>query len=97
MNTSIKRFISCVAAVACLCVNASAQTKITSSNYSNFGILDEDYSQYIGYYAITSSADLKGFANLVNGGSNTINGVVTTNINVAVADFTPFGTSTYPF
>ena len=97
MNTSIKKFISCVAAVACLCVNASAQTKITSSNYSNFGILDEDYSQYIGYYAITSSADLKGFANLVNGGSNTINGVMTTNINVAVADFTPIGTSTYPF
>ncbi|MBO4778579.1 MAG: InlB B-repeat-containing protein, partial [Bacteroidales bacterium] len=97
MNTSIKKIISCVAAIACLCVNASAQTKITSSNYSNFGILDEDYSQYIGYYAITSSADLKGFANLVNGGSNTINGVVTTNINVAVADFTPIGTSTYPF
>ena len=63
MNSSIKKIISCVAAIACLCVNASAITKITSSNYSDFGIAAEDYSQSVGYYAITSSTDLKDFAN----------------------------------
>ena len=97
MNRFIKKIISCVAAVACLCVNASAQTVITSSNYESLGLSSSNYADYLGWYAITSSTDLKAFATKVNGGTNNINGVVTETITIAVADFTPIGTSTYPF
>ena len=42
-------------------------TIITSSNYQQFGLTDENWSEYDGYYGIRNAKELYGFANLVNG------------------------------
>ncbi|MBR5434467.1 MAG: InlB B-repeat-containing protein, partial [Bacteroidales bacterium] len=97
MKNTFTKILVTIAACAISCVQSFAITKITASNYSDFYIDANSYTQYIGYYAITSSADLKAFANLVNGGTNNINGVVTQTFTIDVADFTPIGTSSYPF
>ena len=72
MKNTITKILVTIAACAISCVQSFAITKITASNYSDFYIDANSYTQYIGYYAITSSADLKAFANLVNGGTNNI-------------------------
>ncbi len=51
-------------------------TKITSSNYLQFGLTDSNYSDYDGWYAIRNSKELYGFANLVNDGNRYISAVL---------------------
>lgn len=54
----------------------AAPTKITSSNYQQFGLTEGNYSSYNGWYAIRNSKELYGFASLVNGGDRYISAVL---------------------
>ena len=110
-----------LAAALCLCSAFSAKAgyngtpvtpkQINSSNYTTYGFTSTNYSAYNGWYAISSAAELYGFAELVNGGKKGIKGVLTDDIvvneNVLKADgelngmpnniWTPIGTSTIFF
>ena len=74
---------------------AQEATLVTESNYSSYNLT----ADYIGYYAISNTVDLYWFANEVNNGDTTINGVLTDNITVNEtvlnADGTLNGTPTY--
>ena len=73
--------------------------KINSRNYATYGFNSTNYSAYEGWYGIRNAAELYGFAALVNGGTNTANGVLTADIevnrNVLELDGTLNGTPTY--
>ncbi|MBO7494958.1 MAG: hypothetical protein J6T98_00275, partial [Salinivirgaceae bacterium] len=70
-------------------------TLVTESNYSSLNLS----ADFVGYYAISKSAELYWFANEVNNGNNTINAVLTADIvvneNVLNNDGTLNGTPTY--
>ena len=51
-------------------------TKIDESNYQQLGLTEENWSTYNGYYAIRNASELYGFADLVNGGNRSVNGVL---------------------
>ena len=48
-------------------ITASTPKQITEHNYHTFGLTDKTF---VGYYAIRNAAELYGFANMVNSGSN---------------------------
>ena len=54
--------------------------QITAGNYTDYGFTADNYSDFVGYYGIRTAEELYGFASLVNGGTNTINGVLTADI-----------------
>ena len=54
--------------------------QITAENYSTYGFTASNYSAFVGYYGISSAEELYGFAAKVNGGSTSINGVLTADI-----------------
>ncbi|MCR4800585.1 MAG: bacterial Ig-like domain-containing protein [Bacteroidales bacterium] len=58
------------------CHEYTPATLVTSENYSSLGLTED----YVGYYAIAQPGELYWFAELVNGGSNTANGVLLSNI-----------------
>ena len=70
-------------------------TLVTESNHSGLNLT----ADFVGYYAISNSAELYWFANEVNNGNATINAVLTADIvvneNVLKADGTLNGTPTY--
>lgn len=55
---------------------------ITSENYFTFGLNEENWSAYGGFYAIRNAAELYGFASMVNSGNRWINAVVLHDIKV---------------
>lgn len=58
---------------------------ISSENYANYGFTSENYSQFIGYYAISNAIDLYAFAEMINNGSSPYehpNAVLIANITV---------------
>ncbi len=80
-------------------------TIITASNYRGFGLTDENWSKYDGYYGIRNAKELYGFANLVNGMSGYVsetNAVLLQDIVVnqavsadgATYNWTPIGVAT---
>ena len=79
-------------------VTAATPRLITQSNYYTFGLTDDTY---VGYYAIRNTAELYGFAEIVNGGKPTANGVllqdIVVNETVSAAGaqhiWTPIGTN----
>ncbi|MBO7497128.1 MAG: hypothetical protein J6T98_11290, partial [Salinivirgaceae bacterium] len=91
-----------LAAALCLCSAFNAEAayngtpvtpkQINSSNYATYGFTAETYLDYVDWYAISTAAELYGFAALVNGGTNSANGVLTADIivneNVLKADGT---------
>ena len=98
-----------LAAALCLCSAFNAEAayngtpvtpkQINSSNYATYGFTAETYLDYVDWYAISTAAELYGFAALVNGGTNSANGVLTADIivneNVLKADGTLNGTPTH--
>ncbi|MBR4039172.1 MAG: hypothetical protein IKJ11_03630 [Clostridia bacterium] len=50
--------------------------KITSSTYAYFGLTEENWSPFNGYYGIRNAEELYGFAQLVNGGDRTAKAVL---------------------
>lgn len=54
--------------------------QINSANYLSFGLTDEGLSTYRDWYAITTAAELYGFAELVNSGDTKANAVLLNDI-----------------
>lgn len=79
--------------------------QVTSDNYVQLGLTAENWSSYSGWYAIRNAAELYGFANLVNGGNTSINGVLLQDITVnetvsasgAAYSWTPIGSKAQPY
>ena len=74
-------------------------SQITAENYSTYGFTADNYSAFVGYYAISTAEELYGFAAKVNSGSTSIKGVLTADIvvndSVLNADGSLKGTPTY--
>ena len=54
--------------------------QITVANYTDYGFTKDTYKLYLGYYGIRNAEELYGFAELVNNGAISANGVVTADI-----------------
>ncbi len=68
-------------------------TQITSSNYVQYGLTESNWSSYNGYYGIRTAAELYGFAQLINGGSNKNNAVLLQDIVLNTGTVTESGSS----
>jgi len=79
--------------------NPQAPAQITADNYGIYGFTEDNWSAFSGYYAISTAAELYGFAELVNGGTVSAKAVLTDNIevnkNVLNDDGTLNGSPTY--
>ncbi|MCQ2960160.1 MAG: hypothetical protein MJ198_08245 [Bacteroidales bacterium] len=71
-------------------VSSFALEKITSENYESYGFTSENYSEYLGYYAISNSTDLSDFSAL---GSGLKSAVLTTDIDMSGIAWNPIGSS----
>ena len=56
--------------------------RITESNYTDYGFTADNWQEFENYYGIRTAKELYGFSSLVNDGYNTINGVLTADIEV---------------
>lgn len=75
-----------VSGVCSVCGEKESAKLVTSSNYEELGLAED----YIGYYAIYNASDLYWFAEQVNAGENTINGVLMNDIVVNEGDLSGY-------
>lgn len=72
---------------------AVAPSVITADSYTSFGLEEDGWEQYNGWYAITSAAELYGFAQLVNGGESNANAVLLQDVALNDGTVTESGSS----
>ena len=92
---ALQKFVVCVMLLCSVC-GAYAIEQISEENYSTYGFTAEEFTTYEGYYVITNEADLFAFADLVNGGNNAINAVITADIELT-QNWTPIAFVWRPF
>ena len=76
-----------------ICDEYDPAVLVTEENYGDLGV-DESY---IGYYAIANRSQMYWFANLVNGGNTSVNGVLLADIDLANRAWVPMGTQNEAF